>query len=98
MYKIFDNFNDFLAKRKAIAILEAEGEGKINCVISPKSTGNYLQQFILRAIEESKSVENAEIISAESYDYDYAVEMKVQFNDNGDIIEDTFHLTFATLY
>lgn len=108
MIQVLKEFNDLLNRKPLkpgnfagsyIGVIESNGDSKVDSAVTGKLTPERLKEAIEEAIKESLDHEDVAIISAESFEYGYKLEIKVSYQQDGNgPEEETYYINHAVLY
>lgn len=100
MKQVLKEFNDLLNRKPnlRIGVIEYDGDRSIDSAVTGKLTPELLKEAIEEAIKESLDYEDVAIISAESFEYGYKLEVMASYQQDGDTRTEKYYITHAAVY
>lgn len=101
MKEAIKRFNDLLNQNPGprVGVIECSGgDSNVDSAVFGKETPEILKEAIEEAIKESLDYEDVAIVSAESFDSGYKLDVKISYSQDGVEDEETYHLTLAFVY
>lgn len=96
-------FNDLLNKNPGprVGVIECSGDRNVDSAVYGKPTPELLEKAIVEAIKESLDYEDVSIVSAESFDYGYKLDVKIKYKysqEDEEYDEEIYQITLVCVY
>lgn len=100
MIEVLKKFNDLLNRpgSQRIGVIEGNADQSIDSAISGKLSVERFKESLEEAIKENMDYEDVSIISAESVDFGYKLEVIVSYVQDGEENKTTYYINHVILY
>ena len=100
MIQVLKEFNDLLNRKPGtrVGVIESKDERSIDSGVSGKDSPEELKSAIEEAIKESLDYEDVSIVSVQSSDYGYKLEIVGSYIQDGKESMETYYITHIVVY